>query len=412
MTLKKIFFVFVCLALWCALAYAEEQIPTEEQLHSQTKHSVRIGGQQVNYTVTTGTLPIRDENGEQDAFIFYIAYTKDGVSDLESRPLMFSFNGGPGSSSVWMHMAFLGPRMIRYDDQGFMLQPPYEVVDNESSILDATDIVFIDPVATGYSRMLPKKPLHKYHGVLEDIQSVGEFVRLYVTRNERWGSPKFVIGESYGTTRASGLTGHLLTAHRMYINGTILVSMTGLGVEKGTDLSHMVILPHFTATAWYHKALSPEMQAKSLREVLDEAEAFATGDFTLALNKGGWLPQEERDAVASTMAGLTGLSVDYIKNSNLRVDRQRFRKELLRSRGLTVGRLDSRYTGTDRDSAGEDIEFDPAMAHWNGPFTGAVNRYFTEELKISTDMPYNIFGNVRPWMGRQEVNVGEMLRQA
>ncbi len=409
---KRVCCVAVCLLLACTLLASGQEQPVQDQLQSKTRHTVRIGGQALNYTVSTGTLPIRDEKGEQDAFIFYIAYIKEGVSDPESRPLMFSFNGGPGSSSVWMHMAFLGPRMIRYDDQGFMLQPPYEVVDNEFSILDATDIVFIDPVATGYSRMLPQKPLHKYHGVLEDIQSVSEFIRLYVTRNERWGSPKFVIGESYGTTRASGLTGYLLSAHRMYINGTILVSMTGLGVEKGTDMSYMVILPHYAATAWYHKALSPEMQSKPLREVLDEAEAFATGDFALALNKGGWLSQAERDAVAANMARLTGLSVDYIKNSNLRIDRQRFRKELLRSRGLTVGRLDSRYTGTDRDSAGEDIEFDPAMAHWNGPFTGAVNRYFTEELKISTDMPYNIFGNVRPWKGRQDVNVGEMLRRA
>ena len=397
------------ISTWICFAQSTLQ---EIELKSVTKHTVNIGGKDVNYTVTTGTMPLRDESGKQDAYIFYVAYTKDGVSDLANRPLMLSFNGGPGSSSVWMHMAFLGPRMVRYDDEGFMLQPPYEVVDNENSILDTADLVFIDPVATGYSRMLPEKPLHKYHGVMEDIESVGEFVRLYVTRNERWGSPKFIIGESYGTTRASGLTGYLQTAHRMYINGTILVSMTGLGVEKGSDMSYMVILPHYAATAWYHKVLSPEMQAKPVREVLDEAEAFATGEYTLALAKGGWLSDAEKDGIAAKMAHLTGLSSDYIKNSNLRVDRGRFRKELLRSRNLTVGRLDSRYTGTDSDSAGESIEFDPAMASWNGPFTGAVNRYFKEELNINTDQAYNIFGNVRPWLGRDDVNVGEMLRVA
>jgi len=412
MVLKRIGMAFLCSICLVTLIAAEDSLPSEKALQSLTKHSVKIGGQVINYSVTTGTLPIRDNKNEQDAFIFYIAYSKEGVSDKTQRPLTFSFNGGPGSSSVWMHMAFLGPRKVRYDDEGFMLQPPYEVVDNEYSILDETDLVFIDPVATGFSRMLPGKAPHKYHGVMEDIQSVAEFIRLYVSRNARWGSPKFVIGESYGTTRASGLTGYFLSAHRMYINGTILVSMTGLGVDRGTDHDHMVILPHYTATAWYHKALASDMQAKPLRELLDEAEAFATGEYALALSKGGWLSESEREAVAAKMAKFTGLSVEYVKNSNLRVERQRFRKELLRSRGVTVGRLDSRYIGTDRDSAGENIEFDPAMANWNGPFTGAVNRYFKEELKIQTDMTYNIFGNVRPWKGRREVNVGEMLRRA
>ncbi len=409
---KKVLVILICwvcvFAIW---AVAEEPI-TEEQLHSVTKHSATIGGQVIDYTITTGTMPIRDSQDEKDAYIFYIAYTKDGIKDLTDRPIMFSFNGGPGSSSVWMHMGFLGPRKVLYDDDGFMLQPPYEVVDNENSILDVADLVFIDPVATGYSRMLPKKPLHQFHGVMEDIQSVAEFIRLYITRNDRWGSPKFIIGESYGTTRAAGLTGYLLRAHRIYTNGTILVSMTELGPEPDLDLSCMLILPNFAATAWYHKALSEKMLAKPLREVLDEAETFALGEYALALHKGGWLPDAERDAIATKMSRLTGLSVEFIKNCNLRVERQRFWKELLRSRGLTVGRLDSRYTGIDSDSGGEIYEFDPAMANWNGPFTGAVNRYFKEELKLSTDMSYNIFGNVRPWKGHSEVNTGELLRQA
>jgi carboxypeptidase C (cathepsin A) len=412
MRVKKVLGIYVCLICVFAFFAAAEEPITEEQLHSVTQHSVTIGGQAIDYTVTTGTMPIRDSQDEKDAYIFYIAYTRNGIRDLTKRPIMFSFNGGPGSSSVWMHMGFLGPRKVLYDDDGFMLQPPYEVVDNENSILDVTDLVFIDPVATGYSRMLPKKPLHQYHGVMEDIQAVAEFIRLYVTRHDRWGSPKFIIGESYGTTRAAGLTGYLLRAHRMYTNGTILVSMTELGPEPDLDLSCMLILPNFAATAWYHKALSEEMLAKPLREVLDEAEKFALGEYALALHKGGWLTDPERNAIAVKMSRLTGLSVEFIKNCNLRVERQRFWKELLRTRGLTVGRLDSRYTGMDRDSGGESYEFDPAMANWNGPFAAAVNRYFKEELKISTDIPYNIFGNVRPWKGHSEVDTGELLRQA
>lgn len=412
MRFKKESIILICFFCVLVAPAAAEESPAEKELHSITKHSVTIGGQIVDYTVTTGTMPLRDIKGEQDAYIFYIAYTKDGVKDITKRPLMFSFNGGPGAASVWMHMGFLGPRRVLYDKDGFQLQPPYEMVDNEYSILDVTDLVFIDPVATGYSRMLPKKTLHKYHGVLEDIQSVAEFIRLYVTRIGRWGSPKFIIGESYGTTRAAGLTGYLLSTHRMYTNGTILVSMTELGPDPPTDLSCMLILPHFTATAWYHKALPADLQAKPLREVLDESEAFALGEYALALNKGGWLPEPEKDDIAKKISRFTGLAENFVRNCNLRVERHRFWKELLRSRSLTVGRLDSRYTGTDRDSAGETFEYDPAMAHWNGPFTGVVNRYLKDELKIDTDLTYHISGSVRPWKGRGEVNTGEMLRQA
>jgi carboxypeptidase C (cathepsin A) len=408
---KRLAILFCLLCVFVFLAAADTSLSVE-QLHSMTQHSLTIGGQVIGYTVTTGTMPLHDDKGEQDAYIFYIAYTRDGIKDKTKRPLLFSFNGGPGSSSVWMHMGFLGPRKVLYNTDGFMLQPPYELTNNEHSILDVADLVFIDPVATGYSRMLPEKPQHKYHGVMEDIQSVAEFIRLYVTRNDRWGSPKFIIGESYGTTRAAGLTGYLLSRHSMYTNGTILVSMTELGPDPPLDASCMLILPYYTATAWYHKALSADLQERPLREVLDEAEAFALGEYATALNKGGWLADAERDTLAVKISRYTGLSVDFVKNCNLRVQRHRFWKELLRSRDLTVGRLDSRYTGTDRDSAGETYEFDPAMAHWNGPFTGAVNRYFKEELKIDTDLIYNIFGDVRPWNGRRDVNTGEMLRQA
>ena len=381
-------------------------------LMSTTSHTVKIGGRMLKYTAKTEAIPLKDEAGKVLGNIFYIAYTKDGVTDLSKRPLLFSFNGGPGSSSVWMHMAFLGPRKVLYDDEGFALRPPYKLVDNEYSILDQADLVFIDPVATGFSRMETGQDPHKYHGVMEDIESVAEFIRIYVTRNLRWQSPKFIIGESYGTTRAAGLTGYLQSRLNMYINGTILVSTMTLGVRAGDDLSFMVILPHYTATAWYHKQLPDDLQQKDLREVLDEVEKFAMGEYTLALVKGNTISDEEKNQIAEKLARYTGLSQAYILGTNLRIDRSRFRKELLRHKNLTVGRLDSRYTGRDKDSAGERHEYDPAMAHWSGAFTGAVNHYFRDELKCKTDLPYNIFGDVRPWKGMREANVGEMLRQA
>jgi carboxypeptidase C (cathepsin A) len=387
-----------------------------------TRHAVKIGGKTLTYTATAGMMPMRDENGKLQAEMFYIAYTLDGVTDRSKRPLLISFNGGPGSSSVWMHLGFLGPRKVVYDEEGFQLQPPYKLEDNESSILDEADLVFIDPIATGYSRMTPGEDLHKFHGLTEDLESVGEFIRLYATRNGRWESPKFIIGESYGTTRAAGLTGYLLSEYGMYLNGTILVSSMTLGVSTGADIDAMLILPHYTATAWYHKKLPPDLQAKPLRQVLDEAEKFAQGDYLGALVRGNGLTGKELDEIAARISRYAGVSANYVKQNNLRIGRSQFRKELLGEKGLTVGRLDSRYAGIDRSPNGESPEYDPAMAAWSGPFTGAVNSYFKNELKYATDRSYNIFGDVGAWrgmsssgagmMGGRPAGVGEMLRQA
>lgn len=377
-----------------------------------TEHSVTIRGETVRYTAEAGTLPLR-EGGTTMARVFYVEYLRQGVGDRSSRPLVFSFNGGPGSSSVWMHMGYTGPRRVVYDDEGFALRPPGGLEDNPHSILDVADIVYIDPVATGFSRMAnPEADPHRYHGSEPDIASVAEFIRLYLTRKDRWGSPKFVIGESYGTHRASGLAGHLAQDHDIYLNGVILVSMTGLGVEKGTDVSYATSLPQLTAIAWYHEQLPPDLQEQPLRSVLDEAEAFAMGDYLSALVKGDRIGEGERDAVAREMSRLLGISRDYILAANLRVDNRRFWKELLRDQRLTVGRLDSRYLGIDRDAAGEAYEYDPAMADWSGAFTDAVNIYLREELGYETDLEYNIFGDVRPWSREQNPPVGELLRQA
>ncbi len=376
-----------------------------------TQHSARINGQNVSYTAEAGWLPIREE-GKIAAKMFYIAYTRNGVQDKSARPLIFSFNGGPGTASVWMHMGYTGPRRVVYDDDGFALMPPGGLEDNPHSILDVADIVYIDPVDTGFSRMVEGEQLHRYHGTMADIESVGEFIRLFTLRKDRWMSPKFLIGESYGTTRASGLAGYLLDRHQLYLNGVILVSMTGLNVDAGEDVSYATSLPHLAATAWYHGQLSQDLQSMPLRAFLDEVEAFAMSDYLQALVQGDRLDDGERADIAQRVARYTGLTADYARSTNLRVNSRRFWKELLRDQRLTVGRLDSRYLGVDRDAAGENPEYDPAMADWNGAFSDAVNRYLREELGYNPDLKYNVWGNVRPWNRDDGTNVGELLREA
>ena len=391
---------------------AEPTKPELQERTSVTHHSIRIGGQTVAYTATAGTLILRDDSQKPLASFFYVCYTRDGVSDVTRRPMVYSFNGGPGTASLWMHIGFTGPRRVVYDDDGFQLQPPYRLNDNEQSILDIADIVYIDPIGVGYSRMAPGEDAHKYHGVMDDIRAMGDFIRLFTVRQGRWKSPKFLIGESYGTTRASGLAGYLQSQHQMYLNGVILVSMTNLNVDRGVDESYAVSLPYMTATAWYHKRLAADLQSKPLKDALAESERFAMTDYLVALGKGGLLPKDERAAIAKQVARFTALSPDFVLRSNLRVERDRFWKELLRDRGVTVGRLDSRYTGIDRDSSGEGPEADPALQNWDGPFAGAVNTYLRDELKWETDDKYYVWGDVRPWRQDPETNVSEMLRQA
>jgi carboxypeptidase C (cathepsin A) len=344
--------------------------------------------------------------------MFYVAYTRSDLQEGSVRPLVFSFNGGPGTASVWMHMGYTGPRRVQYDEDGFQLKPPVGLEDNPYSILDVADIVYIDPIATGFSRMVEGKDPHLYHGTLSDIASVGEFIRLYILRKNRWSSPKFVIGESYGTTRASGLAGHLADAHQIYLNGVILVSMTGLDVEAGPDVAYAMALPQRAATAWYHRQLPPDLQAMPLRDLLDEVESFAAGDYLTALVMGDRLDAGERTRMAERVARYLGLSSEYVESANLRIDSSRFWKELLRDQRLTVGRLDSRYVGIDSDAAGETPEYDPAMADWDGPFGNAVNLYLRQELGYDPDLTYNIWGPVRPWNRDDGANVGDMLRSA
>jgi carboxypeptidase C (cathepsin A) len=360
------------------------------------------------------------EDGTPKASVFYIAYTKDDVSDLSQRPVTFTFNGGPGSSSIWLHMGAFGPRRVQMGDAGALLPPPYKVVDNESSLLDVTDLVFIDPVSTGYSRAVPGETPKQFHGIQEDIQSVGEFIRLYATRNRRWGSPKFLAGESYGTTRAAGLSGYLQQRYGMYLNGIILIStilnFQTVEFDTGNDLPYQLILPTYTAIAWYHKKLGTDLQA-DLRKAVEESEKFALGEYNEALLAGDTLSAARRSEVAQKVARLTGLSADFVERNKLRIELSRFDKELLRKESRTVGRLDGRFVGIDADSGGSSNEYDPSFAAIIGPYTAAFNDYVRGDLKFESDLFYEfITGNVQPWSYRafenRYVDVAETLRQA
>ncbi len=407
--------------------------PTPQDNLVSTHHTLTIDGEVIAYTVTAGTIVLKEEaekKGEEEgasdgekpkASIFFIAYTKDGVDDPASRPLTFSFNGGPGSSSVWLHLGVLGPRRVLLDDDGFSLRPPYKLVDNEASLLDVTDLVFIDPVSTGFSRPVPGEKAKEFHGFTKDIESVGDFIRLYTSRYRRWLSPKFLVGESYGTTRAAGLSGYLQERHGLWLNGIMLVSsildFQTADFNPGNDLPYLLFLPTYAATAWYHNRLPADLQALPLAEVLAQVEAFVMSAYALALLQGTALPAGQRTAIAGKLAQFTGLSQDYVERSDLRIDIFRFVKELLRSQGRTVGRLDSRYTGIDRDAAGEHFEFDPSYAAIQGAYTACFNDYVRGDLQFESDLPYEILkGLYRTWSYKefenQYVNVAETLRKA
>ncbi len=396
-----------------------EKSEVKEEL-SETSHHISVGGQQIQYKAQVGTLVLKEENGKSQASIFYIAYLREGVKDAARRPITFSFNGGPGSSSVWLHLGLLGPKRTLMDEEGRALPPPYRLVDNSFSMLDKTDLVFIDPVTTGYSRAAPGADEKKFYSVQGDIESVGDFIRLYITRAERWGSPKFLIGESYGTTRAAGLSGYLQKRHGIYLNGIMLISsilnFQTARFDPGNDLPYILFLPTYTATAWYHKKLPADLQS-DLKEALRQSEAFAANELTLALMKGAELSDEETGEIARKLARFTGLSEDYVKRSDLRVSIFRFVKELLRDQAQTVGRLDSRFTGMDRDAAGESFEYDPSYAAIQGPYTATLNSYVRSELKFKSDLPYEILtGRVWPWKfdkyENRYVDVAETLRGA
>lgn len=411
----------------------EENKPAPKDQIVEVQHTVMISGQEISYTVSTGTLVLKEESektgdkaGESEgekpkASIFFVAYTRSDVDDRTRRPITFSFNGGPGSSSVWLHLGALGPRRVSMGDAGNLLPPPYGLTDNPESILDVTDLVFIDPMLTGYSRAVVGEKAKEFLNFKKDIESVGDFIRLYTTRYQRWLSPKFLIGESYGTTRAAGLSGYLQDRHGLYLNGIMLVSsILNFGTadfHPSNDLPHILYLPTYAATAWYHQRLDAQLQ-KDLHGLLEEVEAFALGEYTTALMKGAALTAKERAAIIKRLARYTGLSADYLDRVNLRPEIMRFTKELLRDQRRTVGRLDSRFTGIDRDSGGEMFEYDPSMSAITGPYTAAFYDYVRRELKFESDLPYEVlnFKANEQWSFAQHENryveVAETLRKA
>jgi carboxypeptidase C (cathepsin A) len=377
---------------------AVETKPQGEVAPIQTHHTVHVNGQTLNYTATAGLMPLKNEKGETEADIFFAAYTLDhpeGKSDSK-RPLMFAFNGGPGSASVWLHLGAIGPRTVHMQQpDGTMPAPPYEVQDNENTWLTQTDLVFIDPVGTGYSRVTKPELLKNYLGLKGDTAAVGKFIRLYLDRYERWNSPLFLVGESYGTTRASALSGYMLQKYGVAFNGIVLVS-TVLNFETlefaiGNDLPYVLFLPTYTATAWYHKKLDPSLQG-DLPAALRQSEAFADGPYADALAKGDRLSAADRTSVIARLAKFTGLSTHYIDLSNLRVDEPHFTKELLRDEHLNVGRLDSRYTGYEPSLVGSESQTDPTMSIISPPFSASFRQYIRAELGYKTDEDYYLLG--------------------
>lgn len=376
-----------------------------------TKNEVTIKGVRVPYIATAGTMPVWDEDGKAIASVFYTYYERSDVKDRTSRPLVISFNGGPGTPSVWMEIGYTGPRVLNINEEGYPIQP-YGVHENQNSILDVADIVYIDPVNTGFSRAVSKDiPTTKFYGVNADIKYLAEWLNTFVTRKNRWASPKYLIGESYGTTRVSGLALELQNAQWMYLNGVVLVSPTGLGIDREGPVAQALMLPYFAATAWYHKALSADMQQKDLTDMLPEVEDFTINQLIPAIAKGGSLSDDQKQQIAAKMAHYCGLSEKVILQHNLNVPANFFWKELLRDKGFTVGRLDSRYRGIDRQAAGESPDYNSELTAWLHAFTPAINIYLREDLNFKTDLKYNMFGNVFPW-DQTHNQTGENLRQA
>ncbi|WP_085300537.1 S10 family peptidase [Cognaticolwellia mytili] len=419
MKISRLIPVFSLLLILSPLANAEFERKVAIDESSTSSHKTKINGKSFEYSATTGTQPVWDEEGNATATLFYTYYQRSKVKNRAARPLLISFNGGPGSASVWMHVAYTGPKVLNVDSEGFPLQP-YGVKANDFSILDTADIVFVNPVNTGYSRILPKKDgkmptkaeqKKMFFGVNADVKYLAEWINTFVTRNNRWQSPKYLIGESYGTTRVSGLALELQSRQWMYLNGVILVSPTDIGIKRDGPVKAANRLPYFTATAWYHKALAKNLQNQDLLDILPEVEQFTVEKYLPALAKGGFISAPDKQAIAEQVAKYSGLSVQEVLRNNLDIEASYFWKELLRNREQTVGRLDSRYLGIDEKATGSRPDYNAELTSWLHSFTPAINYYLREELNYKTDIKYNMFGNVHPW-DRSKNKTGENLRLA
>ena len=394
---------------------SQRPAPPPEEKSSVTHQTATIGGQQIKYTATAGTYVIKADDGTPKAIYFYVAYTKDDVPDASKRPVAFLYNGGPGSASLFVHMGF-GPKRPVVQPNGHGMPAPYAVVDNEDSFLDASDLVFVDAIGTGFSRPVAGQDRAQFFGLVEDATYFSDFIYQYITRNERWDSPKFLIGESYGTTRSAELAGVLQRRHEVYLNGIVMVSTVlifpTIDYTPGNDMPAQFYLPTYTTTAWFHHLLAPDLQNESLEQVAQQAREFADGEYAQALLKGDRLIPTERAKIVKDLARFTGLSPKFIEESNLRIRDTRWRKELLRDKRETIGDLDSRFVGTDSDAAGERPEYDPSEASYEGAWVATFHDYIRRDLKWETDMNYPVSGNVRPWDQTGYDYVTETLRAA
>ena len=403
----------LCLGLVSFIQAQKREIPIDTVI--VTNHTTEIKGKTVNYQAQTGTQPVWDAEGNPIASLFYTFYRRTDVKKGSERPLIFSFNGGPGSASVWMHLAYTGPKILKIDEEGYPVQP-YGYKSNPNSILDVADIVFINPVNTAYSRILEvegeKANREQFFGINEDIQYLAEWLNTFVSRKQRWESPKYLIGESYGGTRVMGLSAALQEGQWMYLNGVIMVSPADYKVIRvGGPVSSALNLPYYAAAAWFHKQLEVDLQQKDLTDMLPEVEEFTINELIPALAKGGFISGTEREKIASEMARYSGLSKTSILQNNLDVPNRFFWKELLRDEGKTIGRLDSRYLGIDRKDVGIRPDYSAELTSWLHSFTPAINHYIQKELKFKTDVKYNMFGPVRPWNNEND-NTREDLRRA
>jgi len=411
--MKKIYFLILIISIMSVQAQ-DSRIPLDTTI--VITNEVSVNGQKITYKATTGMQPVWDDHGEVIASLYFTYYQRTNVKNREKRPIIMSFNGGPGSASVWMHIAYTGPKVLNIDEEGYPIQP-YGVKDNPNSIIDVADIVYINPVNTGYSRPVVKEgeKLDKslFFGINADVKYLASWLNTFISRNNRWQSPKYIIGESYGGTRVMGLAAELQNRQWMYLNGVIMVSPADYKVLR-TDsaLSSSLNLPYFTAAAWFHKMLPAELQNKDLLDVLPLSEEYAINKLIPAIAKGGFISDEERDKIAEKMSFYSGIRKKVILQHNLDLPKDYFWKELLRDKnGYTVGRLDSRYKGLDKRIAGENPDYNSEITSWLHSFTPAINYYIREHLNFRTDVTYNVFGPVRPWDNRND-NVREGLRQA
>jgi carboxypeptidase C (cathepsin A) len=384
--------------------------PPPEEKSSVTHHRARIGGEEIAYTATAADYVIRADDGTPKATFFFVAYTKENVPDIARRPLSFVYNGGPGSASLFTHMG-LGPRRVVLQPDGRGMPAPYTIEDNRDSFLDTSDLVFVDAISTGYSRPAAGENAAQFHGIIEDANWFSDFIYQYVTRNQRWASPKYLIGESYGTTRSAELSGVLQNRHQIYLNGIVLLSSVAFS-NFGADDRSIFFLPTYVTTAWYHHLLPPDLQKLTVEEAAEKAREFAHGEYAQALDKGDRLSSAEYQKVVQDMARFTGLSPKYIEQANLRVSPFRWFKELQRDKRRTVGRLDSRFLGMEADAAGERVEYDASEASYEGAFVATFQDYVRRELKWDTEMYYTVTARVQPWDQTGNTAVAEVLRAA